>query len=96
MGKGMSPETAESIRIKRGLGRGSNLRKLRVKNGLSQSDLAVKSGVPLKSLQYFEQFPDKIDGAKLNTLCDICLALNCGIGDIIEGEQLKAKYHAVK
>lgn len=74
----------------------SKLATVRKSKGLSQSELAKVSGVPIKSIQFFEQNPDKIDGTKLNTLCSLSLALNCSIEDIIEGEELKAKYRKIK
>lgn len=93
--KGMSPEVAESVRIKRGIDKGTKLRRLRVVKGLSQTELSEKSGVPIKTIQVFEQIPNKVDRTKLNTLCDLCLALGCGIGDIIESTELKEKYSRV-
>lgn len=74
----------------------SKLANLRNKRGLSQRQLAIKSGVPTKSIQFYEQFPSKIDGAKLNTLCKLSVALDCTIGDIIEGAELKEKFKKVK
>lgn len=74
----------------------SKLAKLRKKQGLSQGQLAIKSGVRTKAIQYFEQNPKKINGTKLNTLCDLSLALGCEIGDIIEGSELKEKYTKVR
>lgn len=74
----------------------SKLSKMRKKKGLSQTDLAVASGVPLKTIQWFELYPDKIDGTKLNTLCSLSLALECAIEDIIEGSELIEKYKKVK
>lgn len=70
----------------------SKLATLRKKKGWSQRQLAVASGVPTKQIQYFEQHPDKIDGTKLNTLCNLSLALNCRVEDIIEGAELIEKY----
>lgn len=94
--KGMSPETAENIRIRRGIDRGSKLRRMRVKKGLSQSELSDASGVPIKTIQEFEQRTGRIDSTKLNTLCSLCLALDCKIADIVEDEKLIAKYNKVK
>lgn len=74
----------------------SKLAILRNKRGLSQRQLAIKSGVPTKSIQFYEQSPTKIDGAKLNTLCKLSVALECKIEDIIEGAELKEKYKEVR
>lgn len=74
----------------------SKLAKMRKKKGYSQSELAQASGVPVKTIQWFELYPDKIDGTKLNTLCSLSLALDCTIEDIIEGAELTEKYKKVK
>ena len=74
----------------------SKLAILRNERGLSQSQLAKASKVPIKTIQRFEQQPNQIDGTKLNTLCGLSLALDCTIGDIIEGAELKEKFKKVK
>ena len=58
--------------------------------------LAKASGVPTKHIQYLEQNPEKIDGTKLNTLCDLSLALGCRIENIIEGAELIKKYKKLR
>ena len=70
----------------------TNLQKVRIKKGLSQKELSTLSGVPFKSIQNYEQRHRDIDGAKLETLCDIAAALDCGIENITESETLKKKY----
>jgi transcriptional regulator with XRE-family HTH domain len=94
--RGMTPEQAESLRVKRGLDKGTKLRILRVRRGLSQSELSAASGVPTKTIQRFEQEPNRIDGTKLHTLCGLSEALGCKITDIIEDEELIAKFNKVK
>ena len=74
----------------------SKLAKMRKKKGYSQSELAQASGVPVKTIKWFELYPDKIDGKKLNTLCSLSLALECTIEDIIEGSELIAKLKKVR
>ena len=93
---GMSPETAEKLRITKGIGKGTKLRRLRVQKGLSQSELSAKSGVSKKTIQRFEQNSDDINHTKLTTYCDLCIALECGIEDIIESKELLNRYKAVK
>lgn len=94
--RGMTPAQAEKVRLNAGIDRGTKLRIARVRSGLSQSELAAASGVPIKSIQRYEQEPNKIDVAKLNTLCALCEALGCGIADIIEDEELIERYNKVK
>lgn len=89
--RGMTPQQAAQI-----FGKGTKLRIVRVRRGLSQSELAEVSGVPKKTIQRFEQEPHKIDGTKLNTLCGLCEALDCSITDIIEDERLIERFNRVK
>lgn len=67
------------------------LQDMRKKAGLSQSELAAVSGVKLRTLQQYENGARNINGAKLDIICTLALALNCKVYDIIEDEQLKIK-----
>lgn len=92
----MTPKTAEALRLKRGLDRGTKLRRLRVAKGYSQSELSALSGVPLQTLRRYEQSPVPINSAKLKTLVALCLALNARLEDVIESEELLHRYRATK
>lgn len=92
----MTPKTAEALRLKRGLDRGTKLRRLRVSKGYSQSELSAFSGVPIQTLRRYEQSAAPINNAKLKTLVALCRYLNCKIEDIIESEELLHKYRSVK
>lgn len=94
--KAMSPEKAEELRIRRGLDKGSKLRILRVKRGLSQSELAEKSDVSVRTLQKYENNYQSIDTAKLDTICQLSSALDCKITDILESDDLIEKFDKVK
>lgn len=94
--RGMTPEQAEKLRVKRGIDRGTKLRVVRVRKGLSQSELSAASGVPTKTIQRYEQEPNKIDGARLNTICGLSEALGCKITDIIEDKELIERFNKVK
>lgn len=94
--RGMTPEQAEKVMLKRGFDRGTKLRVVRVQKGLSQSELSAASGVPVKTIQRFEQEPHKIDGTKLNTLCGLSEVLGCKITDIIEDQELIERFNKVK
>ena len=69
----------------------NKLKEQRQKANLSQSELAAISGVKLRSIQHYESGARDIDGAKLDTLCTLALALNCKVYDILENDQLKIK-----
>lgn len=94
--RGMTPEQAEKVRLKRGIDRGTKLRIVRVRSGLSQSELAAASGVPIKTIQRYEQEPNKIDNARLDKLCGLSEALGCKITDIIEDKKLIERFNKVK
>ena len=65
---------------------------MRKKRGYSQSELAIKAGVKLRTLQAYESGINNIDQANLTTLCNLALALNCRITDILTDKELIAKY----
>lgn len=92
----MTPKTAEALRLKRGLDKGTKLRRLRVAKGYSQTELSAMSGVPLQTLRRYEQSPAPINNAKLKTLVALCLALNCKLEDVIESVDLLNRYRATK
>jgi len=64
----------------------TKLKKMRESRGLSQSQLAEKTGVNVRAIQYYEQGVLNFDGCKVNKIFKIALALDCDIEDIIEDE----------
>lgn len=93
--KGISPEQAKKIREQKGI-KDTKLQQARLKKGYSQKQLSVVSGVSLRAIQCYEQRDRSIDGARLDKLCDLSLALDCKIDDIIENEELIYKFKMVK
>lgn len=69
----------------------SNLKLLRVQAGLSQQQLADAAGIKKRVLQTYEQKERNINHGQLDTLCAICIALNCRLRDILEDEDLVEK-----
>ena len=65
----------------------TNLKRLRLKSGLTQSQLAQSTGLNLRTLQYYEQGINKIDQARLTTLLKIAIALTCKIKDLLEEQE---------
>ena len=66
------------------------LKNIREKNRLSQHDLSVKSGVNVRTIQHYEQRERNINGASLETLCRLSIALRCKISEILSDKDLIA------
>lgn len=64
----------------------SKLKELRMAAGLSQSQLANKVGINVRTIQHYEQkgSPRVFDHSRIDTILKICNALNCRLADIIE------------
>ena len=62
----------------------TKLKRVREAAGLSQSELAKKSGVSLRSIQMYEQRNNDIDKAQGHTLYKLSVALGCDIEDLLE------------
>ncbi len=62
----------------------TNLKRLRTICGYSQSVLAKKSGVSLRSIQMYEQRNKDINKASVETLYRISKVIGCTIEDLIE------------
>ncbi|MDO4460529.1 MAG: helix-turn-helix transcriptional regulator [Clostridia bacterium] len=62
----------------------SFLARVRKKRGLTQAELAEKSGVSLRSIQLYEQKKNDINKAQYNNLKAIAKVLRCHIEDITE------------
>lgn len=66
----------------------TKLQELRLKAGLSQSQLSNKAGVNLKTLQGYEGGKN-IDGSKLETLVKLADALGVEFYELLESDELK-------
>lgn len=62
----------------------TNLKYLRQLAGLSQSELAAFSDVPLRTIQQYEQRQKDINKAQVTYLLRFAQTLNCNIEDLIE------------
>lgn len=63
------------------------LKEMRQSRGLSQSQLAEKTGINVRTIQHYEQGSKNFDHARIDTILKICLALNCKLEDVIENQQ---------
>ena len=62
----------------------TNLKALRQRSGLSQRELAEQSGVPLRTIQQYEQRQKSINKAQAEYLLMLARTLCCDIEDLIE------------
>lgn len=62
----------------------TKLQALRKNSGLSQKQLADKSGVSLRSIQQYEQRAKNINKAAADSLLSLAKVLGCSIADLIE------------
>ena len=69
----------------------SNIKKVRIEKGLTQAQLAEKSGLNIGTLRHYEQGSKNLDNAKIETLMDICDALDCRLYEIIQNETLQER-----
>lgn len=92
--RGMKPQQAAKLRAKQGL-KTTKLQKLRVAKGLSQSELSAITGVAVRRIQHYEQQVSPIEGARLDTLCALCVALDCTLDDVLENKDIIAKLRMI-
>jgi len=90
---GMTPEQAVEVFKS---SHESKLKYIRVRNDLSQQQLADASGIKKRVIQTYEQGERNIDHAQIDTLCALCMVLNCQITDLLEDEDLIRKFNACK
>lgn len=69
----------------------TKFKKVREKKGLSQGVLSKMTGVSTGTIKAYDQGYRNIDEAKIKTLAELSNALNCGISDILEDEELIKK-----
>ena len=62
----------------------TNLKRIRSNYGISQSELAKRSNVGLRSIQMYEQKNKDINKASADTLYKISKVLGCSIEDLLE------------
>ena len=62
----------------------TNLKRLRTFYGFTQSELAERSGVSLRSIQMYEQRNKNINKASADVLYKLSKALGCAMEDLIE------------
>lgn len=64
------------------------LQSMRKSKGMTQKELAEKSGVPQRTIEHYENQIRRINGAKIEVLVNLAEALDCKIYDIMENKEL--------
>lgn len=64
----------------------TNLKRIRKKYGLTQGELAKRSGASLRSIQMYEQRKKNINKASVDSIYQIAKVLGCSMEDLIEKE----------
>lgn len=67
----------------------SNLKRIRVLKGFTQQDVADLSGINIKSISAYEQDPEKINKASLETAAKLSDCLGCEIEELLESNYIK-------
>lgn len=62
----------------------ANLKKFRLAAGFSQSELAEISGVPVRTIQQYEQSQKNINAAKAETVVKLAKSLNTTVENLLE------------
>lgn len=62
----------------------TNLKRIRTSYGLTQAELAKRSGVSLRSIQMYEQRNKDINKASVDTIYSIAKVLGCTMEDLVE------------
>ncbi|MDY4651512.1 MAG: helix-turn-helix transcriptional regulator, partial [Atopobiaceae bacterium] len=65
----------------------TNLARMRRARGLSQTGLAQKSGVSLRSIQQYEQRKKDISHAQARSVLSLAKALGCTMEELLEAEE---------
>ncbi len=66
----------------------TNLQRMRVRKGLSQSELSAQTGISLRTIQCYERASRIVDNAGLKVLCTLSMHLNCRPDELLEDREL--------
>ena len=67
------------------------LQERRLELGMTQTELSEKSGVPLAVIRGFEQGARSVNRAQIDTLVNLCFALELRISEVLDDQDLKVK-----
>lgn len=67
----------------------NKLKAIRVTARLSQAELAIKSGVPIKCIGNYEQGVRDLNHARADILYRLAEALNCSMYDLLDIDEIR-------
>lgn len=73
--------------------RADKLKEIRKKRGMTQAELAKKSGLNPRTLQDYEQGSKDLNSARLETILRLCVALECKMIDIVNSPDMIELVH---
>lgn len=72
----------------------TKLKAARVAVGITQKQLADAAGLNVRTLQHYEQGAKCFDNARVDTILNVCNALNCSFADVIENDDYITVFNA--
>jgi transcriptional regulator with XRE-family HTH domain len=66
----------------------TKLKEARRAAGMMQKELADAAGLPLRTLQHYEQGRRNLDGAALDTILNLCIALRCTPDQLVDNPEV--------
>ena len=66
-----------------------SLQNMRMQRGMTQQELAEKSGVVVGVIRHYEIGYRDIDGAKIKSLAKLAMVLGCHISDLVNDDETK-------
>lgn len=66
------------------------LKNIREDRSITQQKLSDTTGISVRTIQHYEQGERNINGASLETLCRLSIALRCKISEILSDKDLIA------
>lgn len=63
-----------------------NLQDIRIKNGLTQKELAYLADIPLRTIQHYERCEYNSANIGVYVLLRLAIALNCKLSDLLDDE----------
>ena len=74
----------------------TKLKRQRINRNLTQSELSKLSGIPVRTLQNYEQGVLCFDSARIDKIVEVALVLDCNIEDLIEDINIIEKIKKAK